>query len=89
MNCLANFVAPNFFVNFAVNYIVPSGGHGSTSDNLFQDGTPTTEHRPSLSSQLKLKVPAGTGFPGGFALLEEERREGAGADGAAVGFEGE
>jgi hypothetical protein len=33
VNCLANFIDPNCFVNFAVNDIVPGGSHGSTSDN--------------------------------------------------------
>ena len=39
MNGLENSVDPNYFVSFAGNSIDPCGGHGSTSDNLFQDGT--------------------------------------------------
>ena len=42
VNCLANSTDPNYSVTFAVYSIDSYGCHGARRDNLYQDGTPST-----------------------------------------------
>jgi hypothetical protein len=49
VNCLENSSDPNYFVAFAVNSIDLHGCPPDMSDNLYQDGTPTSDFRSPAS----------------------------------------